>query len=85
MLHAIADEGVPIRDIAAVIGRHLGVPAVAIAPEDAAAHFAWMAGLLAADSPASSTSTRELLAWQPTRPGLIEDLDAGHYFRSPST
>ncbi len=79
-LHAVADEGVPIRDIAQVIGRHLGVPVVSISPEEAGAHFTWMAGFLAADSPASSAITRELLGWSPTQPGLIEDLDQGHYF-----
>jgi nucleoside-diphosphate-sugar epimerase len=82
VLHAIADEGVPIRDIAEVIGRHLDVPVLAISPEDAGEHFAWLAGFLAADSPASSTLTRELLGWQPTHPGLIEDLDQGHYFHN---
>ena len=79
-LHGVADEGVPIRDIAEVIGRHLDLPVVAISPEDAAEHFAWLAGFLAADSPASSALTRELLGWQPTQPGLIEDLEKGHYF-----
>jgi nucleoside-diphosphate-sugar epimerase len=79
-LHAVADEGVPIRDIAEVIGRHLNLPVVSIAPEDAAGHFTWLAGFLAADSPASSTLTRELLGWHPTQPGLIDDLDKGHYF-----
>ena len=83
-LHAIADEGVPIRDIAEVIGRHLDLPVVAISPEDAGEHFAWLASFLAIDSPASSTLTRELLGWQPTQPGLIDDLDKGHYFHSPS-
>jgi nucleoside-diphosphate-sugar epimerase len=80
-LHAVADEGVPVRDIAEVIGRHLNLPAVSISPEDAGEHFAWLAGFLAADSPASSRLTRELLGWQPTQPGLIEDLDQGHYFQ----
>ena len=79
-LHAVADEGVPIRAIAEVIGRHLDLPVVSISPEDAAAHFAWLAGFLAVDSPASSALTRELLGWQPTHPGLIDDLDQGHYF-----
>jgi nucleoside-diphosphate-sugar epimerase len=79
-LHAVADEGVPIRDVAQVIGRHLDVPVVSISPEEAGAHFTWMAGFLAADSPASSAITRELLGWSPTQPGLIEDLDQGHYF-----
>ena len=79
-LHAVADEGVPIRAVAEVIGRHLGVPVAAIAPEDAAAHFTWLAGFIGLDSPASSALTRDLLGWQPTQPGLLEDLDKGHYF-----
>lgn len=83
-LHAVADEGVPIRDIAELIGRHLDLPVVAISPEAAGEHFAWLAGFLAADSPASSALTRELLGWQPTHPGLIDDLDQGHYFHNPS-
>jgi nucleoside-diphosphate-sugar epimerase len=84
-LHAVADEGVPIRDIAEVIGRHLSLPVVSISPEDAGEHFTWMAGFLAADSPASSALTRELLGWQPTQPGLIADLDQGHYFQQALT
>ena len=83
-LHAVADEGVPIRDIAEVIGRHLDLPVLSVSPEAAAGHFTWLAGFLAADSPASSELTRELLGWQPTRPGLIDDLDQGHYFRNSS-
>jgi nucleoside-diphosphate-sugar epimerase len=79
-LHGVADEGIPIRDIAEVIGHHLRVPVVAISPDEAAEHFTWLAGFLAADSPASNTLTRELLRWQPSHPGLIEDLDKGHYF-----
>jgi nucleoside-diphosphate-sugar epimerase len=80
-LHAVADEGVPIRDVATVIGRHLDLPVVSVSTEDAGEHFAWLAGFLAADSPASSSLTRELLGWQPTHPGLIADLDEGHYFQ----
>ncbi len=83
-LHGVADEGVAVRDIAEVIGRHLDLPVVAISPEDAPEHFAWLAGFFAADSPASSALTRELLGWQPTHPGLIDDLDQGHYFHRPS-
>ncbi len=79
-LHAVADEGVPIRAIAEVIGRRLDLPVIAIAPEDAAEHFGWLAGFLAIDSPASSALTRELLGWQPTHPGLLDDLALGHYF-----
>ena len=74
----------PIREIAEVIGRHLELPVVAISPEDSAEHFTWMSGFLAVDSSASSALTRELLGCQPTRPGLIDDLDQGHYFHKPS-
>lgn len=84
VLHATAEEGVPIRDIAEVIGRHLGVPVASVSPEDSAEHFTWLAGFLASDSPASSALTRELLGWRPTHPGLIDDLDKGHYFRTPT-
>jgi nucleoside-diphosphate-sugar epimerase len=83
-LHAVADEGVPLRDIADVIGRHLGVPVVSIAPEDADGHFTWLARFLGADSPASSALTRELLGWKPVQLGLLDDLDQEHYFRTPS-
>ena len=83
-LHAVAEEGVPIRDIAGGIGRHLDVPVVSISPEDAGEHFSWLAGFLAADGPASSALTRELLGWEPTQLGLIADLDQGHYFRAAS-
>ena len=83
-LHAIADEGVPIRTVAEVIGRHLGLPTASVTPDDAPAHFSWLAGFLGVDSPASSAHTRELLGWQPTQPGLVEDLDKGHYFATPS-
>jgi nucleoside-diphosphate-sugar epimerase len=81
-LHAVAEEGVRIRDIAEVIGRRLEVPVVAISPDEAGEHFAWMAGFLAADSPASSALTQEQMGWQPTHPGLIADLEQGHYFQT---
>jgi nucleoside-diphosphate-sugar epimerase len=75
-LHAVGDEGVPIRDIAEVIGRHLNLP-TASAPAEG---FGWLGQILAIDQPASSALTRELLGWRPVQPGLIEDLDKGHYF-----
>ncbi|MGW0416434.1 SDR family oxidoreductase [Streptomyces collinus] len=80
-LHAVSDEGVTLRDIAEVIGRHLGVPTAAVAPEEAAGHFGWLAPVLAADQPASSALSRELTGWAPAEPGLLDDLDKGHYFR----
>jgi nucleoside-diphosphate-sugar epimerase len=82
-LHGVAEEGVRIRDIAEVLGRHLDLPVVAIDPIDADEHFGWLGTFLALDSPASSALTNELLGWQPTQPGLIEDLDQGHYFLRP--
>jgi nucleoside-diphosphate-sugar epimerase len=74
--HAIAEEGVPLRDIAEAIGRRLKLPVVAKSPEEAAVHFGWLAPFAAIDCPASSERTQELLGWHPAgRPGLIADLD----------
>jgi nucleoside-diphosphate-sugar epimerase len=80
-LHAVAEEGVPIRDVADVIGRHLELPVVSISTEGAGEHFTWLTHFLALDSPTSSALTRELMDWQPVQPGLIDDLEQGHYFR----
>jgi nucleoside-diphosphate-sugar epimerase len=81
-LHGVADEGVPFRDIAAVIGRHLGLPARGISPEEAQEHFGFLAMFTGMDGPASSAQTRELLDWAPAGPALIPDIEAGHYFRA---
>jgi nucleoside-diphosphate-sugar epimerase len=78
-LHGVADEGVPFRDIAGVIGRHLNVPTVSISAQEAG-HFGFLALFAALDNPTSSALTQKVLDWHPERPGLIEDLDAGHYF-----
>jgi nucleoside-diphosphate-sugar epimerase len=79
-LHAVADQAVPFRDIAAVIARHLNLPVTAISREEAEGHFTWMAPFAVIDSPASSALTQQRFGWQPERPGLIADLDEGHYF-----
>ncbi|WP_030934526.1 SDR family oxidoreductase [Streptomyces sp. NRRL S-646] len=79
-LHAVADEGVPFRDIAAAIGHHLDVPVRSITAEEAPAHFGWLANVAGLDAPASNTLTRKWLGWEPTGPSLIEDLEEGHYF-----
>jgi len=79
-LHGVADEGVAIKDIAEVIGRHAGVPVVSIPGEQAAEHFSWLAPFLALDAPASSALTQELVDWHPVQIGLLDDLDQGHYF-----
>jgi nucleoside-diphosphate-sugar epimerase len=80
--HAVADEGIPFREIASVIGRQLNVPVVSKTPEEAKQHFGWFAEFAAADIPASSQWTRERLDWRPRQPGLIADLDAPNYFET---
>ncbi len=77
--NAVAEEGVPHREIAEAIGRGLKVPSVSKTPEEAAGHFGWLGMLVGVDIPASSALTRERLGWQPTGPGLISDLDRMRY------
>jgi nucleoside-diphosphate-sugar epimerase len=78
-LHAVAETGVPTREIAEAIGRAFGLPVTSIAPDDVAGHFGWIGGFFGMDLAATSTATRELLGWTPTGPGLVEDIDAGAY------
>lgn len=73
--HAVAEEGVTMREVAEVIGRGLKVPVVSVSPEDARAHFGWLAIFAGVDMPASSKLTRQRLGWQPGGPGLIADLE----------
>jgi nucleoside-diphosphate-sugar epimerase len=80
--HGVADEGVPVRGIADVIGRRLNVSVVARSPEEATGHFGWLAHFLGIDCPASSVRTQERLGWRPSQPGLIPDLDRGRYFET---
>ena len=84
-LHAVGDEGVPFRDIANVIGRHLNLPVAGVSREEADGHFGWFAPFAALDKPASSALTQKELGWHPVQPGLIADLDEGHYFTNQST
>lgn len=79
VLHAVA-EGVVTRDIAAAIGRGLSVRLL-VRADEAIAHFGWLGGFFGMDVTASSDQTRRLLGWAPTGPTLLEDLDAGAYFR----
>jgi nucleoside-diphosphate-sugar epimerase len=79
-LHVVGDEGVPFRDIAAAIGDQLDLPAQSIAPEDAEAYFAFLAPFVGLDNLVASARTREVLGWEPTHAGLLDDLAEGHYF-----
>ncbi len=76
--HAVAEEGVPMRDIAEAIGRRLKLPVKSIAPEESQAYFGWLAMFAGHDMPASSEQTRRKLRWEPTGPGLIADLERLH-------
>jgi nucleoside-diphosphate-sugar epimerase len=79
--HAVAEEGVPLREIAEAIGRGLKVPVVSMSPEEAGRHFGFLGFFVGADCPASSTLTQERLGWRPTmQPGLIADLDQASAF-----
>lgn len=77
--HAVAEEGIPVRDIARAIGRGLNVPVVSKSPEDAAAHFGWLAMFAGRDLTGSSALTQQRLGWRPTGPGLIADLEHMNY------
>src|SRR5579864_77252 len=78
-LHAVAEEGISTRDIAAAIGRAFDLPVASIAPDDVASHFGWIGTFFGMDLTATSDATRSLLGWTPRGPTLIEDLDAGAY------
>ena len=84
VLHAVGEEGVAIRDVAEAIGQGLDLPVTSITAEQAETQFGFLAGFLALDMPASNTLTRELLSWQPSGPGLIADLNQGHYYAAPA-
>jgi nucleoside-diphosphate-sugar epimerase len=81
VLHAAGEEGVPFRDIAQAMGDHLGIPTASVSADEAVAHFAHLGHFVGLDSPATATVTRELLAWEPTGPTLLEDLEQDHYYR----
>jgi nucleoside-diphosphate-sugar epimerase len=78
--HGVADEGIPVRDIAGIIGRRLNLPVVSKSQDEAADHFGWIAHFFGIDCPASSAQTQERLGWRPVHSALIPDLDQAHYF-----
>ncbi|GGE28106.1 putative NAD-dependent epimerase/dehydratase [Pullulanibacillus camelliae] len=81
-LDGVGDEGVPFRNIASIIGQHLNVPLESISQEKADVHFGFLGTIASLDFPRSSETTQKLLGWQPVHPGLIDDLEQGHYFNS---
>jgi nucleoside-diphosphate-sugar epimerase len=78
--HAVDDEGVQFRDIAALIGRRLGLPVVSKTMEEAETHFGWIGVFAGMDAASSSRRTRETLGWRPEQPNLLADLESGRYF-----
>ena len=79
-LHAVAEQGIPFRDIVDAIGRKLGLPVVSIAIDQAPGHFGPLASLVTLDSPVSSSLTKQRFRWEPVHPGLIADIEQGDYF-----
>ncbi|HEX7816848.1 SDR family oxidoreductase [Dyella sp.] len=82
--HAVAEEGVAVREIAQVVGEGLQLPVVSMTAEEAGAHFGWLALFVGMDLPASSAQTRKQLGWEPTGPGLIDDLKQMDYSTTAS-
>lgn len=80
--HGVAEEGIPFRHIAELIGQQLSLPPVSLTPREAARRFSWLAPFAAYDNPASSQLTQDRLGWRPTQPGLLADLDHEVYFRT---
>jgi len=81
-LHGVGEEGIPFREIAEAVGRNLNLPSESITAEEAQAHFGFLAMFIVMDAPTSSDITQKLLNWNIEGPGLIEDIDRGHYFKS---
>ena len=79
-LHGVEDEGVPFRTVAETIASQLGVDATSVTPEEAPRHLGFLAGFAQLDGAVSNARTRQVLGWEPTRPGWVEDVMSGHYF-----
>ena len=83
--HAVAEQGVAMKDVAAVIGRKTGLPVAQVSEKEAAKHFSFLATFIAKDNPASSEATQRLLDWHPTQPTLLQDLELDSYYAAPSS
>ncbi len=81
VVHVVADQGIETRAIAEIIGRKLDLPVASVDPDASADHFGWMALMFSMEGLASSDQTRARFDWQPTHPNLVDDLEAGYYFR----
>lgn len=84
-MHGTAEEGIPFRDIAEVIGEQLDVPTVSVTLEEASKQLGFIGWVASLDNPTSSLTTRQLLGWNPQQPALLEGLNAGHYFVRTAT
>ncbi len=84
VLQGVGDEGIQIKKIAEKIGEHLGLPVRSLPDDEVERHFGFLGRVLGTDIPASSRRTQELLGWRPSHPGLLDDLDHGHFFDNPS-
>lgn len=80
--HAVGDSGVPVRDIAGIIGRRLNVPVTSVKSEEVFAHFNWLGNFFSMDYQASNAKTQQALGWNPVQPGLLADLDQDYYFKT---
>jgi nucleoside-diphosphate-sugar epimerase len=83
--HAVGEEGIPVRELAEVIGRRLNLPTRSKPAEEASDHFGFLATFLSRDAPASAAFTRDRLGWAPSQRGLIADLEDGCYFDGGSS
>lgn len=80
MFHAVHEVGVPLKVVAGLTGKKLGVEVKRLSEDEGAAHFGFLAHIAAVDIPVSSGRTRAVLGWEPAQVGLLEDLEAGLYF-----
>jgi nucleoside-diphosphate-sugar epimerase len=82
LVHAVGDEAIPVREIASAIGRHLNLPVTSVPLSEAEAYFGFIGRILTFDCPSTSALTQARFGWHPEQPGLLADIDQGHYFKS---